>query len=425
MGKIPVPEDGLPLRDVLPKHLEPADWSLYLRLVYAWNKAERPEPLQGSAILNLTRLAPEFLLDALPNGSLKESLKREFSERWDDGPRATISGLFTDETLRAWGRLLSPSAALERIPSCLWKQIGWLDIEQSAVEFCGREAAGRTFCDVRVFHISDSPDTLGSVSKLALNEAFSRFVVGPHEAGVLIEDDNIVAPEGLGIFNPKAYAENNHPIWPAYFERWTPNPILNERALSGPDDRAAMHRRLQDRATILLQWLRRGRLTAWGIPANGRALVEVPRGSWSSPEILIDFMLGEIQDASDTLYRRIELHAPDNPPNRGETGEAVVAIVPESQSAGSNDADEEAPRDRGGRPPEFPWEDVKQHLIILADQGQLPEAIAALVREIQIYVGGLGFKEPGETTIKDWLDRKMPELAEHIRKKKREKRSEN
>ena len=399
MVPIPVPADGSALRDVLPRYLEPKEWSLYVHLTSEWEVAGRPAPLEGSATFNLIRFAPEFLLEALPDGRAKEELRDVLREQWEDGPMETLTDLLSEGTLLAWGRPRSPEASLERIPNYLWEVVRYLDIEQSAVEFAVRERSQRIYRDVKVFHIEEAPDILGKVAQMSLIEAFSRFVVGPNEAGVIIEDDNVESWSSVDFFNPNEFAEIRRPIWSAAFESWHLSPRWNRLLLTTPEGGTTLPSRIERRAQILIRWLRRGRLEALGSKPEQTELLAVPRGLWSSPEIWIDFQFGALLGPHGALLERFEFREP---------GVSTGGVLPASASDKTRDRSSQAEdvvstKDRGGRPAEYPWERVAEYLVILADTEGLPTSKGALVRTIQEYVEEIAPKRPGDTTVKNWL----------------------
>lgn len=415
---LPSPEDGRSLREVLPSRLDAEDRSLYEQLVEAWTEAGKPEPLSISDRNKLIRYAPEFLVNALPDGLAKTDFQFRFRERWEDPVLGKVSHMFRYGKLRAWGRPRSQMAALERIPDHYWERIDYLDIELSAVRFAVRDIPERLFCDLRVFAIEHAPDTLGLVSKMSLIEAFSRFVVGPHEAGILIDDDNVIGWSRLRIFNPQEFADADRPVWPAAFELWQMNPDWQGRFGVDLDDRGPMHRRIQDRAEILIRWLRRGTLLAWGSPQGEKALRPVPRGCWSSPDLFIDFKHGSIQDQTRSLYERIELRPPADASKSAMERDNIVAVKSEAPRSPSKEQVADVLRNRGGRPPEYPWEKVTQQMVIWADNEKFPGSKGALVRAIQDYVEKIGPRRPGDTTVKDWLNKAMPDVLAHAKTKK-------
>lgn len=170
---------------------------------------------------------------------------------------------------------------------------------------------------------------------------------------------------------------------------------------------------VRERYEALMTLLRSGILEAHGHAAGSGQPAHILPGVWSQPKTRIDFVEGEILRLVHVSVERTG----NWPPSRIERTEVVWSgVVVKRASKFANITPETAEasidRDKGGKPPEYLWDEAYERLVIrLGNEGFPASGIKADLARMLLdcFQSIKGAKEPTEGAAADWLrDNHLP-----------------
>ncbi len=439
---LPTPKQGRALGEFLRGCVTSDHLQLYDRLIEIWHKAGEPSTQGAHANHDLICLAPEFIVSAIADQPVSDKFLEHLKDNWDDKILPAISRMFSESRVHAWGCLQHPSEVLERIPDSLWRQVGYLDLEQSAVLLRGNP--DKIYCNVRAFSFADSPEALGAVNGLNLSDAFCEIVAKRMGSLPFLDDGRVLDWRPFSMFNSENITQFERPMMSVAFERWTPNRDSQNFGFDSShhhSERLRFPDMFRDLTETLLRWLRAGRISAWGTRNDSLDLQFIPQGVWSRPDVFVDFQYGRIAKLGGgtrtgnntqlfpyfenisvgqpykagvgTINNSTNLHSSSGPRLESTSQRPTADSASASESRDSR-VENESKR-KGGRHPKWDWHPVHDAILSLANKPDgLPQKQATLIEFIMDQMTTDSGECPPRSTVRDWIFKFYPKTMKSL-----------
>lgn len=254
-----------------------------------------------------------------------------------------------------------------------------------------------------------SPDAAKRLAGLSLPEAFLKFVI--QDAGLAATSGPLLAK----IRKDSPFVETlrdgsypnftGSPRWPTKYEDIDLAAAANRTAFLDLDREPspaeiALSDIVLDRYGAFIDLLRRGDVIAIGtFPATGQR-VEISPREWSRKGLNIDVENGDVVESTSEGY-------------------ATRWTGVELMSRDASTPDNGAAKSKGGRDPKYAWDDVIDELVLYVATKGLPESQGELKRWIQKAAAHADGTEPDESTVRDFLNRRLPKTKAKVAARER------